>query len=295
MDTQTTATESAPTRRRAIMASLKGLFFTLMVLTAMWFALRHVLTPLVFSHAENTASDIENSLEARITTLEEKIAKLEKQSPPTIDISPLEARITALENTPRTEMKESPPAIHHEEIDALKADLEKLKSADQRYLRSIILISQLQDAIRSGRPFASELSALTILRPDMKEILSPLSDASSTGIATLAHLQEQFSRTIAPALAAHSNEKSLSQNLRSLITIRKIGEAQTGNDDQSVIARAEAKLAKGDVAAALQETSTLSPHALQNFSAWQERAKRYLTAQATIAALQNQIATGAQE
>lgn len=295
MNTDTPPTESVPTRRRSIKASLKGLFFTLMVLSALWFGLRYVLTPLVTSRLDTSAPTAENNVEERIKALEEKVSALEKQTPPSVDIAPLEARIAALETAPKTVVNEAVPVINHEEIDALKTELEKLKSTDHGYVRSLILISQLQDAMRAGRPFASELSALALLRPDMKETLTPLTQESSTGVATLTQLQEQFSHTITPALTQNDGEKSLAQNLRSLVKIRKIGEAQKGTDDQAVIARAEAKLAKGDVAAALQETSTLSPRALQNFAPWQERAKAHLAAQAAMAALQNQLAAGAHE
>ncbi len=294
MDTKTT-TEAAPTRRRNITASLKGLFFTLMVLSAVWFGLRYVLTPIISSQSNAPATALESNAEERIKALEEKVAALEKQTPATIDTTPLEARITALESAPKIVEKEAAPTISHEEIDALKMELEKIKSTDHGTVRGIILISQLQDAIRAGRPFANELSSLALLRPDMKEKLTPLTQASSTGIATLAQLQEQFSRVITPALAQEGSEKSIAQNLRSLVKIRKVGETQTGTDDQAVIARAEAKLAKGDVAAALQETSTLSPHALETFVAWQERAKEHLTAQAAMATLQSQLAIGASE
>ncbi len=295
MDTETPTTEAAPTRRRNITASLKGMFFTLMVLSAVWFGLRYVLTPLISSQANAPATAVESNAEQRIKALEEKMAALEKQTPATIDTAPLEARIAALENAPKVVEKEATPTISHEEIDALKMELEKLKSTDHGTVRGIILISQLQDAIRAGRPFSGELSSLALLRPDMKETLTPLTQASSTGIATLAQLQEQFAHAITPALVQEGAEKSIVQNLRSLVKIRKIGEAQTGTDDQAVIARAEAKLAKGDIAAALQETNTLSPHALQNFTAWQERAKEHLAAQAAMAVLQSQIAVGASE
>ena len=192
-------------------------------------------------------------------------------------------------------MAEAAPAATHEDIEALKAEVQKLKSTNHGSIRSLILIGQLQDAIRAGRPFASEVTTLVALRPDMKEMLAPLTQASFTGIATFDGLKIQFAQAIAPALAPTGNEKSLTQNLRSLVKIRKVGEGQKGQDDDAIIARAEAKLAKGDVAAALQETSNLSPRAAKGFSAWQERAETYLAAQGALAALQPKIAAGAEQ
>jgi len=297
MDTETTTPDAPVTRRRSIVATLKGTLFTFMVLAAVWFALRYVLSPLVMQK-EQAAAVISESAEERIKALEDKVAALETATPTAAaapDTAPLEARIAALESAPKPIENDVPPAVKPEEIEALKTDLEKLKSDDHRYVRSLILNGQLQEAVRAGRPYATELAALETLRPDLKEALVPLAQSSATGIPTLASLQEQFAHTITPALSPEDSGKSLTQNLRSLVKIRKIGGTQTGADDQSVIARAEAKLASGDIAQALQETETLSPRAVQSFAAWQERAQTHLAAHAALAVLQTKLANGAAE
>lgn len=281
MDTDT-PTETAPPRRRNIFATLKGLFFTLMVLAALWFALRYVLTPLVLPKNAPETAAVSSNVEGRIQALEEKLAALESKAAP--DLAPLEARVAALENAPKA-AAEAAPAARSEEMEALRTEVEKLKTGHSNVVKTLILTGQLQDAIRSGRPFASELTALVTLKAALKETLSPLSSASFTGVATLDQLKEQFAHAIAPALAPDNGEKSLAQNLRSLVKIRKVGEAQKGKDDEAIIARAEAKLAKGDVAGALQETESLSPRAMKDFAAWQDRAGMYLAAQAALAAL----------
>lgn len=295
MDTDTTTTETPPTRRRTIIASLRALFLTLLLLAVAWFGLRYVLTPLVFSEQPAPVA-VADHLEERIQILEEKWRALEaKEPPPMPDIAALEARIATLEQAPKNAPAEAAAVLNHEEIAMLKEEMERIKSSEHATLRSIILISQLQEAMRAGRPFANELSALMSLRPEMKEHLAPLEATGVLGVATLAQLQEQFAHAIAPALAAKGEGKTLVQNLRSLVKIRKIGEAQSGADDQAVIARAEAKLAKADVAGALQEVGALSPHAAPNFAPWQERAKIFLAAQAVLDRLQHTLAAGVQE
>ncbi|MDX2074341.1 MAG: hypothetical protein SFX19_08280 [Alphaproteobacteria bacterium] len=284
--------DAQPSRKRRIIASVKGLLFTMMVLAALWFGLRYVLTPLVLPEEMVEAPAIPADLEARIKTLETKLSILENKPSPAPDLGPLEARLNALENAPRPTANEAAPAANPDDIAALKAEMEQIKSLDHGYVRALILTSQLQDAVRSGRPFASELAALQALRPALKETLAPLSDASTTGIATLAGLTEQFTRAIEPALTPESGKKTFVQNLRSLVKIRKIGESQQGADDEAVLARAEARLAKGDVAATLQEIATLSPRAADIFAAWKGRAETHLAAQAALVTLQTSLAAG---
>src|SRR5690606_14277903 len=101
--------------------------------------------------------------DGRIKVLEERVAALENKETAAVDLAPLEARIAALESAPAAAAE---PSARHEEIDALRAEIDKLKSSSRGGMKSLILISQLQDAIRAGRPFASELATLAELRPD---------------------------------------------------------------------------------------------------------------------------------
>lgn len=274
-------TEPTPAKaRKTIAASLRNIFVTLIVLTAIWACMRYVLAPLVLGTGAPKpalASD-----EGRITTLEQRIAALESLPHPTntVDLAPLEKRIAALEAAPKPEATPQ----HNEEIAALKDDVEKLKSDNHTDLKSIILIGQLQDAVKSGRPYANELSALIALKPELKEKLAPASASSATGVATLAQLQQQFAQSISGAM--EPAQKSFTQNLRSLVKIRKVGAAQQGKDDEAIIARAEAKLNAGDIAAALHETDALSPAGMEKFARWQNNAKATLAASAALAALQ---------
>lgn len=284
-----------PVKKRSVLAPLKGFLFTLVVLAVIWFALRYVLTPLMLPKevAEAPASTtIPTNAEARIAALEEKITALENKTSEAVDLAPLEARIAALENAPKV-TGEAANGAKREDIEALKAELDTIKTEENRTVRSLILVGQLQDAVRAGCPFSGELTALITLRPELKETLTPLVGASATGIATLDQLKEQFAQTINPALIPQTEEKSLSQNLRSLVKIRKVGSEQKGTDDESIIARAEAKLNKGDVAGALQETQSLSPRVINGFAAWQERTETYLAAQGALSSLQASLGSGA--
>lgn len=285
------ASEPTISKRRSIIATVKGLMFTLAILASLWFALRYVLTPLVLDKeiVENPVND--SSLEDRVSALEEKLAEIALPATSEIDVSGLADRLSALEKGTAAGDAATVSATA-EEITQLKVDIEKIKSEEHAYVRSILLSSQLQDAIRTGRPFEDELSALVELRPEMKKTLDLLQPHSATGIATLPQMQEQFSRAIEPALTLKGSDKSLMSNLRSLVKIRKIGESQQGKDDEAIIARAEARLKKGHVAEALKETESLSKAAATQLEPWQARAKAYLTAQTAIEKLQKSITAG---
>lgn len=293
MDTPTD-TQSPVSRKRSIFATLKGLCFTLLILTALWFAMRYVLAPVVMGK-ETIESPMENApLENRLQALEERVSALENAQPATAaeapDLSALQSRLSALENTSPAEGAAT--SISSEEITQLKMDLEKLKSEGNTVVRSLILIGQLQDAIRSGRPFTTELAALESSRPDMKETLGPLAEPSLTGIASLAELQRQFAQVIYPAISAEDKDKSLMKNLRSLVKIRKVGEAQEGAGDEAILARAEAKLQQGKVAEAYGETENVSPEAASQLAPWRARAGAYLAAEAALARLRAALAEG---
>jgi hypothetical protein len=289
MDNET-PTETPKKPSRGIMANLKGLGFTVMILAALWIALRYVLTPMVLPSEPVVPQSEISAYEERIKALEDKMAGLEAP----IDIAPLERRISELETKPAAAV-EGGAAVNPEALDALKAEVEKIKTANHVTLQTILLVSQLQEAVRAGRPFTDELNALEALRPEWKEILTPIEPSSMAGIATLEQLKLQFAQSINPTLTQEAGDRSLMQNLRSLVKIRKVGDEQKGLDDEAIIARAEAKLAAGDVAASLQETENLSTRAARNFEAWQERAKNHLAAFATLAKLKAQLARGVNE
>lgn len=306
---QDATASSASVRKRSLIATLKGLALTLLILTVLWVTLRYILTPLVLDDKKMENPMVEAQLEDRLSILEDKVAALEIRpegiaTPP--DISAFEARIVALENNKMTPPSESNvndeeptansahPLPHHsipnEEIESLKQEINDLKQENHLYLRSIILISQLQDAIRNGRPFDKELSVLATLRPDLKPVIAPIAPQAALGIASLESLMQHFESSIHPALSGDNQENSFSANLQSLIKIRKIGEDQQGNDDEAILARAESAIQKGNVARALQEVNALSTQAAPQFSHWKKQASYYLQAQSILDKLQLAIA-----
>lgn len=281
------ATLDKPTKNRTIFATLKGLVFTLAMLALLWFGLVYVLTPLALGKSPKATSSatIMPLDDTRITALEERIAKLENtlsSAAINIDIAPLETRIAALENAPPPALTNPTNMVDGEEVVALKMEIENIRNDTHKALKVVLVSNRLVAAIHNGNLFAGELAEYLNLQPEQKDRFAPLDRAAKIGIATLDDLQKTFTAAINSAIASLTKEKTFVGSFKSLVKIRKVGEEQKGKDDEAIIARAEAKLARGEVAEALQEISNLSPMSAKNFEPWKARATEYLMAQDII-------------
>jgi hypothetical protein len=98
-------------------------------------------------------------------------------------------------------------------------------------------------------------------------------------------LEQQLLSAIEQRQTSMDDRSSWLGNMRALIRIRKEGEP-TGDDDESVIARIEAKLKKGDVANALKESEGLSSLASGFFAAWKDTATHYVSLHEALYALE---------
>lgn len=289
----------APARRRNILATLKGLIVTLVILAGLWAAMSYVLSPMLLGkgtvNAPQEAEAPTQGYAERIQALERRTGEIENTISALIESYDLRFKglQESIEAVPAGASVDA-PAIDNAELASLKADIEKLKAADHKTLRGILLTQRLGQAVRSGSPYAPELAAIRQLRGESSAI-SALEAESATGIATLAQLQEQFASAIHATQAPDGEEKSLKSNLRSLIKIRKVGAAQKGEDDDAIIARAEAKLKEGNIAAALAEIENLSGLTAQHFAAWKNRATAHLEAQASLTRLEAEIGNGVSE
>ena len=119
----------------------------------------------------------------------------------------------------------------------------------------------------------------------MQNALAQLKPYATDGVPTLPILQMQFQTLVPKAMAAGQDSSLIARNLQSLIRIRKVGD-QEGSSDEAILARAEAVLDRGDVAASLKNTSTLSANAKGIFSIWNDHAQAYINAHDALRNLQ---------
>src|SRR5690606_24452829 len=137
--------------------------------------------------------------------------------------------------------------------------------------------------------------AVEALQPPetLAPLLATLATHADEGVPTLQALQRRFGAVLAEALRADAAaaregwvEETLGR-LTGLVTIRRTGEV-AGDDAEAILARAEARLAAGDLAAAVAELEALTGPAAAAVAPWLEAARLRLAADEAAASLQAQ-------
>jgi hypothetical protein len=209
--------------------------------------------------------------QARIDALESRVKALEEQAAvprPATETAAPDTRVNALAEQMTSQQ-------------TLVADLKQSIEESNRRLAALTLFGQIKDAALRGEGYRDQLRELTALmqgRGDAVPLLAKLSATAENGAPTLAALQVSFSVTIDKALSPTASS-AWQDKMRSLIRVRKVGEGQKGDDDEAIIARAEAKLAQGNVAEALKELTGLSPPAGLAMKAWKNQAGDFVQVQ----------------
>lgn len=239
------------------------------------------------------------TLEARLKAFEDVLTALPKDDPGNRaiheKIGALETRIDALQQQNRTETIDGERLARLEaRLDELQSALESLKEqwtqAQNRFDRQITAhtaFRQLKETVGRGEPFSTALAYMRLVaerQPQASGLLDQLSAQADGGIPTLALLQEQFKSAIPQALAP--NADSLGGKLQSLILVRKVGEQQPGNDVQAIVARAEARLAHGDVEGCVSELARLPKPSARRMAPWIEQARTVLAVRQQLDALE---------
>lgn len=185
-------------------------------------------------------------------------------------IDDVKAKLAALASTGTGESSD---------LTALTARVAKLEAeidkglAGTKSAAAAIAFANLRAAVAQGRPYATELATITSLVPDPGD-LGPLPAYAEKGIPTVAELTRSFAASRDRALAAASPPPSgsfldrLLASASSLIKIKRVDEAATGDAPSAVLARAEALLDKGDLGGALKQLATLQGAPRDAFTAW---------------------------
>jgi hypothetical protein len=157
---------------------------------------------------------------------------------------------------------------------------EKAAESGDRALRLALAATALNNAVERGDAFAAELAAVKALGADAK-LVAALEPFARSGVPSAAALARQFSE-LAPSLQASPPREGvlarLQVNAEKLIRIRRVDEP-AGSDAGAIVARAEAKVSRADIAGAVSELAQLPPDARAPAEAWIK------SAQARIAAI----------
>jgi uroporphyrinogen-III synthase len=186
------------------------------------------------------------------------------------------------------------------DLSALQERLESLNAASARHVSApadtalVLAIGQTRQAIVNGSPYGAPLDALSGLtaeRPEFRAPLDKLRKHAEHGVPTLMRLRSDFERLSVEMLRASVEAETggdwldrVWARLRTLVTIRRTGEVQ-GDTPRARIARAEAALARNDLAAAVNEIEALPAQAKRPAEKWLQDARARLEAESALAEL----------
>jgi hypothetical protein len=157
-----------------------------------------------------------------------------------------------------------------------------------------VAFANLRDAVAGSRPYATELAVLQSLVPNLGD-LGTLPSHAETGIPTVTMLAgtlqkiTEASAAPAPAPAEASFLNTMIATAKSAVSIRPIGADTTGNEPSAVVARAQAALDRGDLASAIKEIGALPTPAGDAFSGWLDQARARASANDTLTKLQSTL------
>ena len=218
------------------------------------------------------------ALETELKALAETVGVLGRRSEEALAVA-REARVrTDAGAAELAELAQKPPAaVERGEVEALANRVtaversEQAAARDDRTVRLALAASALNAAVERGDAFAAELAAAKALGADPK-LLAALEPFARAGVPAAAVLARQFS-ALAPALQAAGAPPPegvlgrLQMNAEKLVRIRRVDEAP-GGDAAAIVARSEAKAARGDLAGTAAELAQLAPNARAPAEAW---------------------------
>ena len=261
-----------------------------------------------------------DKLTAAIGEAEQRLAAVEKRPEPKVaDISAVDKRTAAMEATLKelrgglNDLKRiaeqapaaaSPQSIEgiagrigglEERIAALAAARASRPPATNSSAAELIALNLLSGAVRSGKPFTKEFDAARALLGERAAPLSALAPLAANGLPTVADLEQQFSELVPDLLRRPESNgnffERLVTNATRLVEVRQVGEPE-GTSPSAIVARAETKLARGDLAGAIDEAETLPEPAKSHAAKWVAAAKLRSDAESLMAKLLEAILSG---
>jgi len=250
------------------------------------------------------------AIAAQLKQLADRLAAVEKRAGELVEARPsgeaawkeaLESQAAAARAAAEKIAAES--AQMRKDVAALQARMSTLaddvrKSAVSGAGPLAVAIGQLRRSVLDGTPYRPALEAAAALAkdwPEMAPTLAALSARADRGIATPAQLRQRFDRVAVAALRAAAAPgvdadfwDRVWSRVQSLVVVRRTGEVP-GETAAAQIARAEAALARGDLAEAAKQMAALTGAAREAASGWIDDAKARLEADAALAKLDQAV------
>lgn len=199
------------------------------------------------------------------------------------DLAQSETRIEALEEAAPDQnlddvLNTLSPRTEVQSLEERLKVIEATKPAEAARAAVVALsATELARAAATSAPFADELEAFVQLAPE-SDIDASISLYAATGVPTRETLRTEFALVSDQIVEAERLREGdgfftrLWNKITSLVTIRRVGEIE-GNHWQAVLARAENRMASGDLDAAAAELETLEGPAARAAADWVARVK----------------------
>jgi hypothetical protein len=229
-------------------------------------------------------------LAAQLTALSGEVAALKKATP---DLSGLESGLSDLRQQVAalsTELKKVPSEERVASIETQLSDMGK-KVDLAAALGPAVAADALAAAVDAGRPFASELAALSALGVD-SDAIAALQPNAEKGLPTLDEIRSRFETEVAsidlttPIPEGTGALDRLLQSARGLVEVRP-SNPTAGADPSAIVTRIRAALAAGDLKTALAEWNTLPDEIKTKSVDWAETVKTRVAVDDLVAQLRS--------
>ncbi len=177
-------------------------------------------------------------------------------------------------------------------VGALADDVRRTGSASNETGTLVLALGQLRRAVDEGAPYRAAFDAARALAKDRREFepaLAVLGARTDQGVPSAAQLRARFDRLSVAVLRASAAAKPDADfwdrvwaRLQTLVTVRRVGEV-AGESVSAHFARAEAALARGDVAEAVKQVSALPGPGRAAAEEWLAGARARLVTDAALA------------
>ena len=239
-------------------------------------------------------------LRSRLEALEGRPAAAPTEATPSAEADKEMAMLRAEIATLRTALQALDQSVtgQREQTKALGDAVGARSAGEQKALVAarasavIGVAARLSAALDSGLPFTADLNLLAPLaQGDAKltEVAAALQPYAQAGVASRAALAASFPAVAKAALADDLADDSFGQRvlgkIRSIISLRRVGDDVPGDSVEAKLARAEAALDAGDLAKAVDLVKSLPPQTNKATQAWLARAEAHLAANRAIDAL----------
>ncbi|MFP5511882.1 MAG: mitofilin family membrane protein [Alphaproteobacteria bacterium] len=238
---------------------------------------------------------------AGLAALTQRIDALEQRPAAQPDSGAADARKELADRLAALEQKVSAAAGNAQAAQELRGEVDSLKqqvtSVNQAVTQRqdaataaqalVLAAGQLRSSLSGGQPFQQDLQAvraLNIADAGVTQPLDAVAPYAAKGIPTRAQLTDRFEPLAGEIVRAdirgegNSWIDSAVGKLSTLVTVRREGGGVVGTTTDAVVARAEAALATGNLAKAVEELSTLQGPAAQTAGQWLTDAKARLAA-----------------